>query len=423
MRLGFVNYVRDPTRETPINGAAARGILGTYLIWKTMWYDWHEVLETPFLFTEKWALLVPESPAVLVVEKYLLVLALLAFVLGYRLRLSAFVSALLVGHLGVVRLVYNTSGGVTSLFIAMYFLVFFGLYRHTDELSLDAVRRKRDESLAALVSRLKSPTRATYRVDALRWNLLVFAVIYFGAGFDKLAKSGLAWIAPENLSRTFLVRHAYYDPEIPLGPIDMVTPLGAWMLEYPVLIQASSVGTLALELGLLPAAILGVGITPFLLGIYGMTTVIWLTLGILFGDVYFFVAMFFTWDGLHERLARDRDIDLVFDERCSFCARSLYPFKLLDVDDTVTFYTQSDVPERYRDRETVEFEEAMYVFDDDRAYEGYYAFRELLDQFGIFRPLVSLMRFTPIERLGTRIYRYVADNRSRHFVCSVDADD
>jgi len=199
MRLGFVNYVRDPTRETPINGAAARGILGTYLIWKTIRYDRHEVLETPTLSIEKWALLVPDSPTVLVVEKYLLVLALLAFVLGYRLRISAFVSALLIGHLGVVRLVYNTSGGVTSLFVAMYFLVFFGLYRHTDELSLDAVRRKRDESFVELVSRLESPTRATYRVDALRWNLLVFAVIYFGAGFDELAESGPAWIAPEKL--------------------------------------------------------------------------------------------------------------------------------------------------------------------------------------------------------------------------------
>jgi len=210
------------------------------------------------------------------------------------------------------------------------------------------------------------------------------------------------------MSRTFLIRYVFYHPEIPLGPVDVTTPLGVRMLEYPVLIQASSVGTLALELGLLPAALLGISITPFLLGIYGMTTGIWLTLGILFGDVYFFVAMFFTGDGLHERLARDRDLDLVFDERCSFCARSLYPPKLLDVNDTVTFYTQSDVPERYRDRETVEFEEAMYVFDDDRGYEGHYALRELLDQFGIFRPLVLLMGFTPVERLGTRIYRYVA---------------
>lgn len=412
MKLRFVNYVRDPTRETPINGAAARLVLGGYLIWKTMWYDWHDVLEAPFIGQDNYALFVPESPTPLVVEKYLLVVALLAFVLGYRLRLSAFVSALLVGHLGIVRFVYNPHGGVTALFIAIYFLLFFGIYRHTDELSLDAVRRTKDESLPLLVSRLNSSARGIYRMDALRWNLLVFAIIYFGAGFDKLAESGLAWVGSENLSRIFLVRSILYEQTIPVGPIELASPFGMWMTQYPLLVWLSTVGTLVLELGLLPAAILGLGVTPFFLGIYGMTTGIWLTMGILFGDVYFFMAMFFAWDALYERLVHDRELDLVFDERCRFCVRSLYPFKLLDVNDTVTFYSQSDAPERYRDRNEVDFKEAVYVFDDGQAYRGYYAYRELLSQFRVFFPVVLLMRLSPVDQLGIRVYRYVADNRS-----------
>lgn len=422
MRLGFVNYVRRPTRETPINAAAARFVLGGYLIWKTVWYDWNEVLETPFLPYQNYSLLIPESATLLIVEKYLLVVTLFAFILGYRLRLSAFVSALLVGHLGVVRYVYNTSGGVTSLFIASYFLVFFGLYHHRSELSLDGVRRTRNEQLSALVTRLKSSARGTYRMDTLRWNLLIFAVIYFGSGFDKLLQSGPAWIGSENLSRIIVVQSFLYEQTFVIGSSEVATPFGVWMVQYPELVWASTIGTLVVELGLLPAALLGVSITPLVVGLYGMTTVIWLTMGILFGDVYFFVAMFFTWDVVYERVVRDRELDLVFDERCFFCARSLYLFKLLDVNDTVSFYTQSDAPARYRNRDGVDFEDAMYVFDDGTAHRGYGAFRRLLDQFRVFTVVVWLMRRSPVEQAGERVYRYVADNRSRYFVCGVDAD-
>lgn len=423
MRLGFVNYVRNTTRDTPINGAMARFLLGGYLIWKTIWYDWHAVLEAPFIGVEEFAMLVPQSPTVLVVEKYLLVLTLLAFMVGYRLRLTAFASALLVSHLGIVRFVYNSSGGVTSLFIAAYFVGFFGIYRHTDELSLDRVRRTSEQSLPSLVSRLKSSARGTYRMDALRWNLIIFAIVYFGAGFDKLLESGLAWVQPANLSRIILVHSFLYEQAVTVGGTELPMPFGGWLIQYPELVWLSSVATLVVELGLLPAALLGLSVTPFVVGIYGMAATVWLTMGILFADVFFYLAMFFTWDRLYERLVRDRQLDLVFDERCYFCARSLFPFKLLDVNDTVTFYSQSDVPDRYRGRDGVDFDDAMYVFHDGRAYEGYYAFRELVDQFRVFFPVVLLMRFGPVNRVGTRVYRYVADNRSRHFTCSVDLDD
>lgn len=422
MRLGFVNYVRDPTRETPINSAAARFILGGYLIWKTVWMDWHEVLEVPFVFVEEYAAFIPDSATLLVVEKYVLVLFLLAFILGYRLRLSAFVSAFLVGHLGAIRLAFNTSGSVTALFIAMYFLIFFGLYSHVDELSFDVIRRTRNESLPDLVSRLKSPTRSTYRMDGHRWSLLTIAIIYFGSGFDKLSQSGLAWIDPENLRRILVERVVLYDSALSVGSTEVAIPLGAWLMEHSALVWASSVSTLVLEIGFLPAAILGVSVTPFVLGLYGMTTIIWLAMGIFFADVYLFLGMFFAWDRLHERLTRDRDLDLVFDERCYFCARSLYPFKLLDTNGTVTFYSQSDVPAHYSDRNEVDLERAMYVFDGDQGHEGYYAFRELLNQFGILVPIVLLMRLPPVEQIGSRVYTYIADNRSRHFVCSVDTD-
>jgi predicted DCC family thiol-disulfide oxidoreductase YuxK len=408
----FVNYFGDPTRETAVNGAVARALLGAYLVWKTVWYDWHAVLSVPYVGVEEYAFLMPESPTVLVVEKWLLIVALGCFVAGYRLRLTSFASALLLGHLAGVRFVYNTSGGVTALFIGVYFLVLFGVFSHTQDLTVDAARRYSPGSLDELVSRLKSTPQRGYRMDALKWCLVVLAVVYFGGGYDKLFPGfRLHWAAPDNLSRIILIQHTLHGQ-----PVD----LGMWMLEFPRLVGISAALTLALEVGFLFAVLLGIGITPFVLGLYGMHVVVVASMGIVFGDAMVFLALFFSWDALHERLASDRQLDLVFDERCLFCARSLYPFKLLDTEETVSFYSQSDVPETYRGREGVDFEQAMYVFDGDQAYEGYYAFRELLRQHRVFSPLVAVMGLPVVRQAGERVYRYVADNRSRYFTCSVD---
>jgi predicted DCC family thiol-disulfide oxidoreductase YuxK len=410
----FVNYFGDPTRETPVNGGVARLLLAGYLVWKTVWFDWHDVLAAPYVGVEEYAFLVPDSPTILVVEKWLLVAALVCFAVGYRLRLASFLSATLLGHLAGVRFVYNTSGGVTAMFIAVYFLVFFGIYSHRQELSLDAVRRFGLEAHDDLVTRLKSSVRGTYRMDALRWSLVTLAVVYFGGGYTKLFPGlKLHWAAPDNLSRIILIQHTLYDPP---------TEFGMWLLEFPRLVGASAALTLVLEAGFLLVVLLGVGITPFVLGLYGMHAVILASMGIFFGDALVFLALFFSWDALHERLARDRSLDLVFDEHCFFCARSLYPLKLLDVAETVSFYSQSDAPEAYRERDDVDFSEAMYVFDGEEAYEGYYAFRELLRQYRTLSPLAAAMNLPLVEDVGTRVYRYVAANRNRHFTCAVDLD-
>ena len=133
--------------------------------------------------------------------------------------------------------------------------------------------------------------------------------------------------------------------------------------------------------------------------------------------------VFAAFDRGYARLARDRELDLVFDQHCQFCVRSLYPFKLLDIAGTVTFYPQSDAPAAYEGRAAVEFSRAMYVFDDDDAYEGYDAFRELLRQNRLFDPLVWSMGLPPVRAAGHRLYRYVAANRGRQFSCgTADAD-
>ncbi|MFC6835071.1 DCC1-like thiol-disulfide oxidoreductase family protein [Halomarina ordinaria] len=411
--MSFVNYVADRTRDTPVNLAMARVVLAGYLVWRTFWFDWHARMEVPYVAFEEYAFVLPPNATVLVVEQWLLIATLLAVLVGYRLRWTATLAAVLVGHLATVRFTLDAHGSVTALFLGVYFLVFFALFAEQDELSADGVRRTGDRELGSLVDRLKRSSRGTYRADALTYSLLAVAILYFGSGFDKLAAGGLGWAEASNLSRILSVRSVIYDQPIPLG-VELVN--------YPLAVEAMAVSTLVLELGLLVAVLARRSVTLFFLGLLAMKVGILLTMGIFFGDVFLLFALFLAWDRLYERLVSDRPVDLVFDERCYFCARSLYPFKLLDVNDTVTFYSQSDVPKRYRERTDVDFDAAMFLFDDGEAHRGYDAFRELLRQFRVFAPLAWVMGLTPVAAVGERVYGYVAENRNRHFTCSIDPD-
>lgn len=409
---GFPNYQADQTRASPLNLAVARVILGGYLAWKTVWYDWHVFVGTPFTVTDSYAWAIPPVE-LLVVEKYLLVATLLLFAVGYRVGATSFASALLVSHLAAVRYALYLGGNTTGLFIGAYALLFFGIYRHQDVLSVDELRHAATLSADALRDHLRNPPRASFRHDPLRMTLLALAIIFFGSGLDKLLAGGTAWIGPSNLSRLLVTRAHFYGYDLGLGGL---------IVEYPIVSTLATVGTLVVEMGILVAVVLGVSLTLPMLGVLGLMVVIPVTMGIVFPDVFFLVAMLFAWDRLDSALASDREIDLVFDDHCLFCMRSLYPFKLLDTDGQVTFYPQSAAPAAYREFDGVDFERSMFVFHDDHAYEGYWAFRELIGQFGLLRPVGWLMGRRPVAWVGERVYRYVANNRSRHFACAVDLD-
>jgi len=303
----FINFFRDETRQTPINLAAARIILAGYLIWKTIWYGWHQLLATPFVVSESYTFLVPSSPTVLVAEKWVLIGLLVGVMLGYRLGVTTFLSALIVAHLGAVRYTVNTSGGTTALFFAVYFLILFGLYRDQDVLTVDAIRRdhrcrpeqmddsvgENDSLITEVKTHVESPMQDSYPMSALKWNLIIIAVVYFGSGFDKLLSGGLAWAATDNLSRIILVWDVLYTHPLSIGPA---------LLEYPFVISAAAVGTLLLELGLLVAVLAEIWIVPLVVGILGMQVVIALVIGPFFFDVFLFFGMFAAWDRLYFRI-------------------------------------------------------------------------------------------------------------------------
>lgn len=417
----FINYFADEERSSPINLAVGRAIIASWLVWKTIMYDWRRFVEVPFHLTPEFAwALPPVAPGlVLTVEKWVLIGLLVLFAFGYRIRFTGGVGALLLAHLGAVRQIHITYGETQSLLIGMYFLLVYTVYSQTDAFSIDGLRRTKNETVDSLRSFIVSG-RDSYRLPGLKWTLVIIAMIYFGSGFDKLFPNGplggfhAGYFDSVHLSRIIVVRDIVYPWHIPLGPE---------LVEYPSVITAAAVGTLAVELGLFVAVLAGIGITPFVLGLLGFQTSVVVLFGILFADTYPLLLTFVAWDRLYGRVVSDRSLDVVFDGRCYFCMRSLYLFRILDVNDTVRFVPQSSAPDEYRSRDDVDFDSAMYAFDGDEAYEGYYAFRELVRQYRVFFPVVWLMGLAPVARVGERVYEYVADNRGRQFTCRVDLDD
>lgn len=408
----FVNYFRDVKRGSPMNLAVARFLIGGYVIWKTVWYDWQLVVQTPFtLAGEPYTTLVPPAASLLLpVEKWALIGTMVLFIVGYRPLFSSFLGALLLGHLGAIRFTLDPSGATTSLFIAVWFLVFFGLFHEEQPMTVGSAGDD-IESLSAANRFLRS-SRESFSMQSLRWSLLSIALVYFGAGFLKVVQGPLTeWATVENLSRTIVMMNAKNE---------VVSGIGPHLVEYPLIVFLAAIGTILLELGFVLAVLLGISITPFVLGLLLMQAVIGLSMGPFFFDIYPFFLVFFAWDKAIRAMQSDRQLTIVYDEHCLFCARSLLPFKMLDIRGTITFYSQYDAPDRYRGRESVDFESAMYAFDGQQEYRGYFAFRELFDQFGLFSWLVWAMRLDPVAMLGERLYEFIATNRTRYVTCSVE---
>jgi predicted DCC family thiol-disulfide oxidoreductase YuxK len=438
----FLNYFRTRERDSPVNLAVARVVLGAYLVWKLVWYEPRLWTDLPFVGFAGYIWAIPPG-TVLVAEKWLAIAALLAFAVGYRIRWTGLAASLLVFHLASVRFTVNTSGGTTALFFAASMLVFFALYSHEDDLSLDALRRTGTRPIGTLTAFLKrdrdaagrsvgpaAPSRGSarstaatatdadaavprsFRTTPLLYSQLLLAIIYFGAGLAKVIRGGPGWVAPDNLSRIILERN-----ELNAMPVDV----GYWVIQYPGLVSLLAVGTIVLELGLLVALLARLPVWPVVVGIVGMHLAILPIMGMFFFDPLVLFALFVPWDRVLGGLARRDVLDVVFDETCYFCARSLYPFAHLDVANRVRVYSQSDLPTRYAARSDADYGAAMYAFreGDPTAYEGYDAFRELIRHLGGW-PVWFLMGLPGVSHVGRPIYRYVARNRSTYFVCSLD---
>lgn len=116
-------------------------------------------------------------------------------------------------------------------------------------------------------------------------------------------------------------------------------------------------------------------------------------------------------------------VEVIYDGRCGFCIRSLRIVRAFDLFGTLRFHdshrpkTLAHFP-ALREAKT---DEAMYALaEGEPLYEGFFAFRRLIWINALTWILIPLFYFPGAAFLGSRIYSWVARNRTR-FGCDSDA--
>jgi predicted DCC family thiol-disulfide oxidoreductase YuxK len=403
----FINYFRSARRSTCLNLAIARIIICFYCIWKVSTFPFGELAAFPEAFFEgnshailgMWRF---TYPWILIAEQVVAVVCLIFVMVGFRTGLFSFVAALVITHLA--GLSFAVTADKTFLLPA-YFLIFYGIYRTQDLLTVDHFRSMGSVPQGHLNQRLQSAESApAATLSALKWLLLCMAAIYFFTGFGKFKIAGwdFDWAAAENIRLSLL--HNVINRGISLPP------LGGFLLEHPWILALMGAGTLLLELCFLMVVLCSGPITPFILGLAGMHFGILLTMHVNYlTDMMFVYAAFLAWDSLAGRLQRGRSLTIIYDDNCSLCLRVLLLLKQCDVAGGLKFVgpsSQEALPWH-------DYASAMYVFDPSgRGYAGYDGFVAVFSYLGLTRPLAWIMVIPPVAFVGRRLYRCVARTRS-----------
>jgi len=400
----FVNYFATEQRESPFNLAVARVLVGLYALWKVDSYvDWEIVRVWPvYLHDEYQFLLLSEDLWYLPVERLLVVITLVAFVIGFRTRITGFVSALLLAHMSAILNMITTGGTSTTFLYPVYVLLLFALFAEEDLLSVDGLRRTGGKSLDQLTDKLDTGTSKTYSMSPLKWLLVVLGIIYAHSGLTKIVDGPLtAWIDPANLARYLALWETISGRELLF--VDFIT--GSLLLATAV-----AAGTVFLETGFLVAVLLRWSITPFIIGLGAMHTGIALAMTPYFFDMYLIYLLFLPWDRIYARITSSREITVTYDANCYFCVQSMLFVKWLDTGRTIKFVANSRSEENLSS-DDAEPSGAIVAVTDGESVEGYQAFRTLFSHFGLLSPLAIGMAIDPVERIGTRIYGRVVSNQ------------
>jgi predicted DCC family thiol-disulfide oxidoreductase YuxK/uncharacterized membrane protein YphA (DoxX/SURF4 family) len=413
----FINYFDNHLRSSPINLGVARILLGIVAIWRTLTIvDWSVIQDWPVYAKEYHMFLVPSERmlAYLPLEKWITVFFLFLFLIGYRTKLVAFLSAFLIGHMSGILYMVNYSHESTFFSPIIVLIIIFGLFSHEDTLSVDAMRRSGRYSLEELNDRLVENKPTEYEMNALKWSLVAFGVFWFLTGMSKVLYGPLfEWITNFNL----LFKH-YQISQVP-DDSGIRILLGDLLIESYWISVIAALGAIVLEVSVLVFVLLGFPVSIVILATMGFISIIAITMNPFFFELIVLPFAFLSWDNIYSKVVSERELDVVYDSNCYFCVRSLQIFNELDINRSLNFYPSSEAPNEYREREP-NFNEAMYVFSNNQKYAGYHAFREIIRQYRVFAPVVYFMGLSPIEYIGERVYAYVADNRNRYFVCSTE---
>lgn len=276
----FVNYLWEPTRDSPMNLVLARVVVSFYAIWKLLSYGWSGLTTWPeFVFQSA-------HPPVLIpieyiwVEVAIAIGALLLVAAGRYIHIAGFTAALLLAHLTGIH--YAVTNQASTFLPTIYFLILLAIYS--------------DISSQTLSSPSNYDGDGAYALSPLRWLLLIVAGTYFFAGFAKIQSGVFAWASGDNIGRAIIWESTSH--------LDGYTGVGLWLLQNPVLLDIIGWCTIIFEVGLLIALLARLPIWPFVIGLLGMHFGIALSMQIVFFDQPILFALFLPWDRMYEGFPR-----------------------------------------------------------------------------------------------------------------------
>jgi len=251
-------------------------------------------------------------------------------------------------------------------------------------------------------------------LGTLRCAWILLGLLYLIPGLAKLEKAITAgWASADNLRAVLWLKwfEIYlYEPgfQLPLR-IDLVPP--------PMLVLAG-LGVILLEAGFI-ALVLFRPARP-LLALSGLAFHIGngLFLHIWFTDLMVAYVCLFDWTSmgrtLSKRLGR-APLLVLYDGGCRLCRRAMALLRSIDLfDDLEPVVGMSNDPRRLRYPHITDEMLAHDLFVVDSANEagGYDAYRRIAAHIPFLWPIAPLMGWSPIARVGSRIYRRIADSRA-----------
>jgi hypothetical protein len=336
------------------------------------------------------------------------VVLLLAFIVGFKIRYAAFFSALIITHLSGIHYVISNSG--CTWLPVIYFLMIFALYAENDKISIDHFLSLKKKGISKLNQLLRSDDEKHSHIILLHL-LVITSLIYFFTGISKLIIVGFEWASSGYMNRLLLREYLFHLNVLPF--------FSKVIIEYEFLGLLSGVLTIVLEISLLVVVLLKRNITLFVIGLAGMHIMIALTMEVFFFDQFILYLLFIPWDTIIRQSKGYQPLRLVYDNGCLLCASVLNIFKYFDIKRELHFYSTVDKPEYFSEIEDHLFSNEMFLYNNEKLFSGFSAFRVLFAKWWYFFPFYKLLYIGWIERIGKRIYKLIATNRQEIYGCKI----
>ena len=255
--------------------------------------------------------------------------------------------------------------------------------------------------------------RSDYRWPT-RMVWLVLALVFVSAGLTKLRAAGFGWALSDHLKFTLILRS--YD-------IDWLPPTewGLYIARHDWLSRGLATATLAVELGYPLALVSRRARWIIVPAMFGMLIGFRLLMSPTFYSLMVCHAFWIPWDRVGRVFARwldgRRTHAVLFDGGCGLCSATIATLRRLDL---LRRLEMCDVRNDWRTvsrrfpalGQSACLEDMHVVGPRGDTWKGFQAYRALAWVIPAAWPLLPILYLPPVEAVGHRVYRRVADRRN-----------